>query len=58
MLPLLVLRRVDAVLAPTKDAVLDTAVKTGVVAAGRNSQVKTPDNGSDRLLKRSAGQRF
>ena len=58
MLPLLVLRRMDAVLAPTKGAVLDTAVKTGVLAADRKSQVKAPDQGSDLLLKRAAGQRF
>ena len=47
MLPLLVLRRMDAVLAPTKDAVL--------------AKAKTFDNlgeGEDALLKRVAGHRF
>lgn len=58
MLPLLVLRRMDAVLAPTKESVLDTAVATGVLDADRKTQLKTPDEGSDLLLKRTAGQRF
>lgn len=58
MLPLLVLRRMDAVLAPTKETVLDTAVATGVLDRDRKTQLKTPDDGSDLLLKRAAGQRF
>ena len=57
MLPLLVLHRMDAVLAPTKESVLDTAVATGVLDADRKSQLKTPDEGSDLLLKRTAGKR-
>ncbi len=47
MLPLLVLRRMDAVLAPTKQAVLDKA-----------SGFPTMNDGVDQLLKKTAGQRF
>lgn len=47
MLPLLVLRRMDAVLAPTKDAVLAKA--KGMTTIGE---------GQDALLKKAAGHRF
>ena len=47
MLPLLVLRRMDAVLEPTKDEVLEYA--DGLVEIGP---------GQDRILKRICGQRF
>jgi len=47
MLPLLVLRRMDAVLAPTKDAVIERA-KT----------FTTIGEGEDALLKKAAGRRF
>ena len=47
MLPLLVLRRMDAVLAPTKDAVLKLAVTFPVIGEGQ-----------DALLKKAAGQSF
>ncbi|HHU08714.1 MAG TPA: SAM-dependent DNA methyltransferase [Intrasporangiaceae bacterium] len=47
MLPLLVLRRMDAVLAPTKQAVLTTAAKFPEGTAGR-----------DEILKRTAANRF
>ena len=47
MLPLLVLRRMDAVLEPTKDEVLEYA--DGLVEIGP---------GQDRVLKRICGQRF
>ncbi len=58
MLPLLVLRRMDAVLAPTKDAVLDQAVSLGALQADRKTLGKSVDEGIDLLLKRAAGQRF
>ena len=58
MLPLLVLRRMDAVLAPTKDAVLDQAVALGALQTDRKTLGKTVDEGIDLLLKRAAGQRF
>ena len=47
MLPLLVLRRMDAVLAPTKQAVLDAA--EGMKGIGE---------GQDAVLKKISGQRF
>jgi type I restriction enzyme M protein len=47
MLPLLVLRRMDAVLAPTKQAVLDAAAGMSDIGEGQ-----------DAVLKRTAGQRF
>src|SRR3954468_9139875 len=47
MLPLLVLRRMDAVLAPTKQAVL-------AAAAG----MKDIGEGQDAVLKKTAGHRF
>jgi type I restriction enzyme M protein len=47
MLPLLVLRRMDAVLAPTKDAVLAKAVTFASIGEGE-----------DALLKKVAGHRF
>ncbi len=47
MLPLLVLRRMDAVLAPTRQNVLDVAVA-----------LKGKEAGRDELLKKAAGQRF
>lgn len=47
MLPLLVLRRMDAVLEPTKAAVLDAAKGMGDIGPGQ-----------DAILKRVAGQRF
>ena len=47
MLPLLVLRRMDAVLEPTKDEVLEYA--DGLVEIGP---------GQDKILKRICGQRF
>ena len=47
MLPLLVLRRMDAVLAPTKNAVLAKA-----------SGMKNIGEGQDAILKAVAGQRF
>ena len=47
MLPLLVLRRMDAVLAPTKQAVLDKAAGFPVI-----------NDGVDQLLKKTAGQLF
>ncbi len=47
MLPLLVLRRMDAVLAPTKDAVLAKAATFATIGEGE-----------DALLKRVAGHRF
>ncbi|MCT1435940.1 type I restriction-modification system subunit M [Brachybacterium paraconglomeratum] len=58
MLPLLVLRRMDAVLAPTKDAVLDQAVKIGALQSDRKTTGKSVDEGMDYLLKHVAGQRF
>ncbi|MFC0248423.1 N-6 DNA methylase [Citricoccus parietis] len=58
MLPLLVLRRMDAVLSPTKDAVLDRAVASGALQADRKSLGKAVDEGVDMLLKRASGQRF
>lgn len=58
MLPLLVLRRMDAVLSPTKDAVLDRAVASGALKADRKTLGKAVDEGVDMLLKRAAGQRF
>lgn len=51
MLPLLVLRRMDAVLAPTKDAVV---AKAQALAATRTDM----GHGQDALLKKLAGQRF
>lgn len=47
MLPLLVLRRMDAVLAPTKQAVLEAAGGMSTIGEGQAA-----------LLKRKAGQRF
>jgi type I restriction enzyme M protein len=47
MLPLLVLRRMDAVLAPTRQQVLDAASRLGDKEAGR-----------DELLQKAARQRF
>jgi len=47
MLPLLVLRRMDAVLAPTKQAVLDVAVGMQDIGEGQSA-----------LLKKKAGHRF
>ncbi len=47
MLPLLVLRRMDAVLAPTKQQVLDRA-----------KGIKDLNEGYDALLKKTAGHRF
>ena len=47
MLPLLVLRRMDAVLAPTKQAVLETARGMDTIGEGQAA-----------LLKRKAGHRF
>ncbi|UTT67298.1 type I restriction-modification system subunit M N-terminal domain-containing protein [Janibacter sp. CX7] len=58
MLPLLVLRRMDAVLAPTADAVLDEAVKLGALKADRKTIGKPADGAIDELLKRAAGHRF
>lgn len=58
MLPLLVLRRMDAVLAPTKDAVLEQAVALGALEADRKSSGKPVDAGMDLILKKAAGQRF
>ncbi|QCU77158.1 SAM-dependent DNA methyltransferase [Citricoccus sp. SGAir0253] len=58
MLPLLVLRRMDAVLSPTKDAVLDQAVASGALKADRKTLGKAVDEGVDMLLKRASGQRF
>ncbi len=47
MLPLLVLRRMDAVLAPTKQAVLDAAKGMGTIGEGQTA-----------LLKKASGHRF
>lgn len=47
MLPLLVLRRMDAVLAPTRQTVLDVA-----------AALKGREAGRDELLKKASGQRF
>ena len=47
MLPLLVLRRMDAVLAPTKQAVVEAANAMSTIGEGQAA-----------LLKRAAGQRF
>src|SRR4051794_17668678 len=47
MLPLLVLRRMDAVLAPTNQAILDAAVEMNDIGEGQ-----------DAILKKVAGQRF
>lgn len=58
MLPLLVLRRMDAVLEPTREAVIDRAVSTGALKADRKSVGKAVDQGTDMLLKRTAKQRF
>jgi type I restriction enzyme M protein len=58
MLPLLVLRRMDAVLAPTREAVLDQAVALGVLKGDRKTLGKSVDEGADLRLKRTAGQRF
>lgn len=58
MLPLLVLRRMDAVLAPTKEAVLTKAVERGVLKADRKSIGKNVDQGTDLLLKKAAQHRF
>lgn len=58
MLPLLVLRRMDAVLAPTREAVLDRAVSLGVLKGDRKTLGKGVDEGVDLMLKRTAGQRF
>lgn len=58
MLPLLVLRRMDAVLAPTKEAVLDQAVTLGALQSDRKSTGKSVDEGMDYVLKHVAGQRF
>lgn len=58
MLPLLVLRRMDAVLAPTKEAVIDEAVRVGALEPDRKTLGQTPDGGIDILLKRASGHRF
>ncbi len=58
MLPLLVLRRMDAVLAPTRDAVIDEAVRVGALEPDRKTLGQAPDSGVDLLLKRASGQRF
>ena len=58
MLPLLVLRRMDAVLAPTREAVLDQAVALGALKGDRKTLGKSVDEGVDLMLKRTAGQRF
>src|SRR5690625_4722591 len=58
MLPLLVLRRMDAVLARTKEAVLDKAVAIGVLGDDRESLGKSVDEGADRILRRAAEQPF
>lgn len=58
MLPLLVLRRMDAVLASTKDKVLDQAVATGALQPDRKTLGTSVDDGVDMLLKRAAGHRF
>lgn len=58
MLPLLVLRRMDAVLAPTKEAVLDTAVARGVLNSDRKTTGKSVDQGTDLLLQKAAKHRF
>lgn len=58
MLPLLVLRRMDAVLAPTKEAVLDKAVAIGVLESDRKSLGKSVDEGADRVLRRAANHPF
>lgn len=58
MLPLLVLRRMDAVLAPTRDKVLDQAVSLGVLEQDRKTLGNSVDEGTDLILKRTAGQRF
>ncbi|MBK8459989.1 MAG: type I restriction-modification system subunit M N-terminal domain-containing protein [Micropruina sp.] len=47
MLPLLVLRRMDAVLAPTKDAVIE-----------RVKEFPSIGEGEDALLKKASGRRF
>src|SRR5699024_3937803 len=58
MLPLLVLRRMDAVLATTKDAVLDQAVTLGALQSDRKTAGKSVDEGMDYMLNHVAGQRF
>ncbi|WP_282070589.1 type I restriction-modification system subunit M [Janibacter hoylei] len=58
MLPLLVLRRMDAVLAPTKDDVLDQAVTLGALQSDRKTTGKSVDEGMDYVLKHVAGQGF
>ncbi|MFT4087674.1 MAG: class I SAM-dependent DNA methyltransferase [Gordonia sp. (in: high G+C Gram-positive bacteria)] len=58
MLPLLVLRRMDAVLAPTKDAVIAEAVRVGALQPDRKTLGQTPDGGVDLLLKRASQQSF
>ena len=58
MLPLLVLRRMDAVLAPTRDAVLNQSVSLGVLEKDRKTLGKNVDEGVDLILKRKSGQRF
>lgn len=58
MLPLLVLRRMDAVLEPTRGAVIDQAVKLGVLETDRKTLGKSVGEGQDQLLKKAAGQRF
>lgn len=58
MLPLLVLRRMDAVLEPTRAAVIDQAVKLGVLETDRKTLGKSVGEGQDQLLKKAAGQRF
>ena len=58
MLPLLVLRRMDAVLAPTKQDVLDQATKLGAITKdGRTTSVSIGE-GHDILLKRASGHAF
>lgn len=58
MLPLLVLRRMDAALSPTKEAILDQAVKLGALQPDRKTTGKSVDEGMDYILKHVAGQRF
>lgn len=58
MLPLLVLRRMDVVLDPTRDQVLDQAVSLGVLQHDGKTLGISVDEGTDLMLKRAAGQRF
>ncbi|WP_298445024.1 class I SAM-dependent DNA methyltransferase, partial [Gordonia sp. (in: high G+C Gram-positive bacteria)] len=58
MLPLLVLRRMDAVLAPTKEAVIAEAVRVGALQPDRKTLGQPAEGGIHELLKRAAGHRF